>query len=116
MSKHDLGSGVRWAPQLAAELSESTFGIICLTPDNLNAPWVLFEAGALTKHIEGRACCVLFGGLSAARVTEPLSQFQNRVFTEEEFRHLLRDINKLKEVPMESSAFNKLFDKFWPDM
>lgn len=116
MSKHDIGSGARWGAELAAELDQSNFGIVCLTTDNLAAPWILFEAGALTKHIDGRACCLLFGGLTPASVTEPLSQFQNKVFSEEDFRHLLRDINRLRDSPMELAAFDKLFDKFWPDI
>jgi hypothetical protein len=116
MSKHDLESGVRWSAELATELGESDFGIICLMPDNLTAPWVLFEAGALSKHIKGRACCVLFGGLTPSDVTEPLSQFQNRLFSEDAFGQLLRDINKLRSSPMDAAAFGKLIEKFWPDI
>src|SRR5207253_2371159 len=49
MSQHDLESGSRWAVGLTSELSETNFGLICLTPDNLLSPWLLFEAGAITK-------------------------------------------------------------------
>jgi hypothetical protein len=35
MSKHDLESGGRWSLDLSKALEESTFGILCLTNDNL---------------------------------------------------------------------------------
>jgi len=66
----------RWSIELSKELEAASFGILCLTPDNLNSAWLLFEAGALTKHAEGRACCLLFGGLRPADVSGPLSQFR----------------------------------------
>ena len=55
LSRH-IQSGSRWNLELMKELSESNFGILCLTSENLNSAWLLFEAGALTKHVEGRAC------------------------------------------------------------
>lgn|SRR5215469_2503818 len=116
MSKHDVASGVRWSPEVASELAKSNFGIICLTPDNLLAPWILFEAGALSKNLTGRACCLLFRGLTPASITGPLAQFQNREFTEEGFRHLLHDINSVMLPPLERNNLNKLFEKFWPDL
>lgn len=116
MSKHDLGSGVRWAHELSGELADSSFGILCLTPENVDSSWIIFEAGALTKHIEGRACCLLFGGLTAANITGPLAQFQNRLFSEDEFRQLLLDINAKMERPIEGAGMETIFRKFWPDL
>ena len=36
----------------ATELENSTFGILCVTKDNINAPWLSFEAGALSKTMD----------------------------------------------------------------
>jgi hypothetical protein len=115
MSEHDLESGGRWAHQLAAELSEAQFGVICLTPDNLQSPWLLFEAGALTKHIEGRACGLLFG-LVPTDVAGPLAQFQHRIFGRRDFYELLRDINHKLANPLASDQLQMVFDKWWPDL
>lgn len=116
MSKHDLESGSRWALELANELDESNYGIICLAPDNLISPWILFEAGALTKHIDGRVCSLLLAGLTPTDVTGPLSQFQNRIFNQEEFKKLFQDINSKIPKPLEHGRLNTVFEKWWPDI
>ena len=45
VSQHDIDSGARWNFRLVEELSNTNFGILCLTPENLNNTWLLFEAG-----------------------------------------------------------------------
>jgi hypothetical protein len=116
MSKHDLESGTRWSLELAKELEASSFGILCLTPDNLDSNWMLFEAGALTKHVEGRVCGLLIGGLKPTDVAGPLSQFQNRSFARNEVEVLLRDINTASEKPLTTPQLDTIFDKWWPDI
>src|SRR3954469_20494730 len=51
LSTQDLTAGMRWGSELASQLERTDFGVICLTPDNLQAPWILFEAGALAKAV-----------------------------------------------------------------
>jgi len=116
MSKHDMESGGRWSIQLAEELEEARFGILCLTPDNLDSPWILFEAGALTKHVEGRACGLLFGNLGPEDIVGPLSQFQNRSFTPEEFGALLADLNAGLPRPLSEQDLALTLRKWWADI
>jgi len=116
MSKHDLESGARWSLQLAAELEQTNFGIVCLTPENLESPWLLFEAGALTKHLEGRACALLFSGLTPASVSGPLAQFQNRTFHKDDFRALLQDMNAKLPNQLGAKQLDMIFEKWWPDI
>jgi len=116
MSKHDLGSGTRWADALAQELEASSFGIVCLTPENVAEPWILFEAGALTKHVKDRACCLLIGDLRPADISGPLAQFQNRRFERTDVRKLLSDINSMLNRPLDLSSLDLVFDKLWPDL
>ena len=116
MSKHDIESGARWGIDLARELEASSFGILCLTPDNLDSRWLHFEAGALTKYLDGRACCLLLDGLTPTDVVSPLSQFQNRPFCRDEFRALLQDINSKLERPLDSDRLSLVFDQWWPSL
>jgi TIR domain len=38
MSELDIGAGQRWERELWKELQDSHFGMVCLTPENLQAP------------------------------------------------------------------------------
>lgn len=116
MSKHDLESGTRWSDALARQLEGCNFGVLCLTPENLDKPWLLYEAGALTKQLAGKACGLLLGGMSPAQVTGPLAQFQNRQFTEPDIKQLVTDINQSLETPLEERQIDLIFGKWWPDL
>ncbi len=116
LSKHDIESGSRWSLMLSQELGKSSFGILCLTSENLNSAWLLFEAGALTKQVEGRACGLLIGSLKPIDICGPLSQFQHRAFSKDEFESLLQDINSKLEKPLEVGQLKLILDKWWPDI
>lgn len=47
MSESDIHPGRRWSHTLASQLEESNVGIVCLTKENINNLWLMFEAGAL---------------------------------------------------------------------
>lgn len=51
MSEVDIDAGTRWSDKVSEVLEDTNIGIICVTKQNLAAPWLLFEAGALAKSI-----------------------------------------------------------------
>ena len=51
-SFNDINKGSRWATEISLELEQSKVGLTCLTRENLEALWIMFEAGALSKSIE----------------------------------------------------------------
>jgi hypothetical protein len=116
MSKHDIGSGSRWGEELTSQLDATSFGVFCLTPESLASPWVQFEAGAITKHGNGRACGLLIGSLLASDVVGPLALFQHRTFNRNEFLHLLKDINSSLEKPLPSEAVETVLSKWWDEI
>ena len=48
-SWEDIDKGKPWSIQLARYLEAIHVGVVCLTPENLTEPWLLFEAGAISK-------------------------------------------------------------------
>lgn len=52
LSQSDIQAGERWGIEVAKELETCNFGVICVTKENLNSPWILFEAGALAKSMQ----------------------------------------------------------------
>jgi hypothetical protein len=49
LSGPDIEKGARWRTEIEAALEGAPAGLIVLTPENLISPWLLFEAGALSK-------------------------------------------------------------------
>ena len=77
LSSSDIMAGTRWANELAENLDEIDFGILCLTQNNVNSPWIMFEAGALSKSLKkGRIVPYLIGINPKDLNNSPLSQFQ----------------------------------------
>src|SRR4051812_6219646 len=52
VSSHDIKAGERWESEIGGQLETTDLGILCLTGDNLTAPWLLFEAGSLAKSVD----------------------------------------------------------------
>ena len=48
MSAEDIKPGQQWFTELMNVLGETRFAIVCLTRSNMRAPWVMFEAGAVS--------------------------------------------------------------------
>jgi hypothetical protein len=115
VSSEDIAKGRRWLPEILGELKETGFGIICLTRENMAAPWVLFEAGALgARYTEGRVSCLLVG-MSNAEVEAPLGQFQNTPNEKEEVFKLVASINSNAEgQALPDERLRRAFDTHWP--
>lgn len=74
----DIEKGAVWSSHIVAELESSNFGILCITRENLEKPWILFEAGALSKTFDkARVCPVLFG-VEATDVKGPYQFFKTQ--------------------------------------
>src|SRR5215470_15092122 len=76
ISTRDIQAGQRWGSELDRQLESTDFGIICIVPSNLAAPWLLFEAGALSKSITASRVVPYCFGISPEDVQGPLSRFQ----------------------------------------
>ena len=86
LSDKDISAGDRWGLEIGKELEESSFGIICLTQENLGAPWILFEAGALSKIVLVNSVCPYLLDVEYSDIGGPLSQFQAK--RQRRLRHL----------------------------
>jgi hypothetical protein len=97
VSDEDIKTGAHWPTQLGRELQEAKFGIICLTPENLNAPWILFEAGALSKVIDQARVTPYLFDVEKLQIEPPLGHFQASKAQKEDTRKLLHSINGIIE-------------------
>lgn len=113
----DIEKGARWNSEISKELEQSEFGILCLTRDNLNSPWLIFESGALSKKLENSNVCPILFGITNNDLKGPLKQFQATLFKKEEMKQLLKAINsKLEDHKLSDSVLENVFEKWWPDL
>jgi len=62
VSSGDIKAGERWQSRINNALQNIDFGILFITKENKEKPWVMFEAGALAKNLEAsRVVPVLCG-------------------------------------------------------
>ena len=117
MSSEDINKGARWYVDIVSELEKTHFGIIVLTPDNVETPWILFEAGALSKSLSKALVCPYLFGIDSANLKGPLVQFQLTKSTKGDTEKLLRSINQAmsdKSLPAEN--LHNAFERWWPDL
>jgi len=112
-----MDKGTRWQSEIADHLEEAKVGIVCLTASNLSEPWILFEAGALSKT-KGSYVCTFLLDIGAADVEPPLGQFQHTTFEKEQVFKLMQTINRCVEANAErgltEANLETMFETFWP--
>lgn len=111
-SPDDIAKGENWSTQLDEALDACNFGIICLTPENIKAPWIHFEAGALSKSMNSRISSVLLG-VDPSDLKGPLTRYQNTIFEREDFFRLFQSINNANDAPLRPDILKNAFDNAW---
>lgn len=113
MSEVDNEAGDRWGPKIAAELDQANYGIMCLTPENLGSPWLLFESGAIGKSVEEGHVIPLLYELDFTDVKQPLGQFHGKKVTKEDMRSLCHTLNQACQEARSEPEVNTVFDLMW---
>ncbi|WP_140637359.1 toll/interleukin-1 receptor domain-containing protein [Methylibium rhizosphaerae] len=116
LSQADISAGDRWAQEVAKELESSNFGIICVTPENIGSPWILFEAGALAKSLQGAKVIPLLLGLEFSDVSGPLAQFQAKKLGKAGLSEIVQSINQSAQTPEPEDRVKDRFAGLWPDI
>jgi hypothetical protein len=124
ISSDDINKGERWSDELEEQLKKTSYGIICLTRNNINAAWMNFEAGALSNAIHRARVSPFLFYVERDQVSGPLQQFQYTVYGKEEFINkqevfkLVSSINltleQAQQVPHE--RLRREFDIWWPEL
>jgi hypothetical protein len=114
-SPDDITKGTRWSSEISKELDASKIGIICLTKDNLESPWIMFEAGALSKNIDKSKVCPLLFNIEPSDIQGPLVQFQASKFSKVEMKKLVKMMNtELNDSSLTGDVLDSVFDMWWP--
>jgi hypothetical protein len=115
--------GKRWQEILATHLLDAEFGILCMTRGNTISPWILYEAGALSKKgSEQQALCPYLYGLNVEELPDQLKQFGTCTADEKGTHQLFTAIiNQLrKHEPLDhkfdhkDALLEERFAESWP--
>lgn len=116
VSSVDVAKGTIWSSKIAKELEESQFGIICVTKENIAAPWIYFEAGALYANKQTANATPFLVDVDLDNLQkEPFREFMVTRFDKEDVRKLVSNINsKLEDNARYSDVqLNEYFENVW---
>lgn len=115
ISTRDIDKGSLWFSEISSRLQATSAGIICLTQDNKNNPWILFESGALAKGISASRICTFLVDLKPSDIKDPLAQFNHTTPDREGMFSLVRTLNRsLGENSLADTTLKRAFDAYWP--
>lgn len=115
-SPADIEKGAQWLADLNAKLEQESIGILCVTRESLGAPWLLFEAGVLSKALEASRVCPLIFDVEPSDLQGPLAQFQATRPTKDDMRRLLGMLNRRVEVSIADHQLDTLHELLWPQL
>ena len=107
-----------WLPEIDKELNDTDFGIVCVTKQNVDAKWLNFEAGALSRKVGAKRelmPVLLIDFDTTGDVEGPITGFQMKMANREDFFDIMKDLNaadlgpKIKEEILRSRV-----DAAWP--
>ena len=116
MSSRDIDRGALWFSEISERLRDTGTGIVCITAENKNRPWLLFEAGALAKGISSNRVCTFLIDLKPEDIKDPLAQFNHTTPDIESMRGLIETLNsRLPEGErLEKEDLDASFQTYWP--
>lgn len=115
ISSKGIERGALWFSEINNELKDTAVGIICLTQENKNAPWILFEAGALAKGLSTNRVCTFLIDLEAQDLQPPLAEFNHTFSNKESLWSLMTTLNNGLEVNrLDLPVLQRVFETYWP--
>lgn len=117
VSSEDLEKGTRYLDELGQELETTNYGIICLTKQNVQSPWIHYEAGALSKSISRSHVVPFLVDIDESSLSgTPLLQFQNTKLEKADILKLVRGINNACENSLDEKLLEEEFEGKWPSL
>lgn len=120
-SPDNIEKGTRWSHILTRELAESSIGLFCVTSENLDSRWLNYEAGAISKALEGasgipRVMPFLFG-IKKSEVQWPLADFQMTVQDRDDVWKLVLSMNRASGTQaLDEVRLTRSFAMWWPSL
>jgi hypothetical protein len=109
-------AGAEWSRAISEKLGDSKIGILLVTQDNKENPWLMFEAGAIAKGVPENRVCVLLVDLKNEDIKPPLSLFQTNPLDKEGVFRVLQTVNDaLPEGRFSDDLLKRAMNAQWSD-
>lgn len=111
----DIRPGAKWRDELESELVNTDFGIVCLTPDNMDSAWLRYETDSLTKMVDKTNVVLILHGVESTSLPSSYRSFQTRAFQRDSIWMLVQQLNDMaddsKQDPFDlEKAFSTVWD------
>jgi hypothetical protein len=117
MSDEDISAGSRWFTEVTETLNKTKIGVLCVTPENQHNPWLMYEAGALSRVMGKTAVCPLLFDMTPAELNGPLAQFQASVLSRDGVGKLVTTLNRyIGERALDSNQLETALNVWWPQL
>ena len=105
--------GVRWVDEVSQVLASTKLGILCVTRDNVAAPWMLFEAGCIARELNASRIIPYLLDLAPDDIGLPLAQFQTATASREGTWRLVQSLNEVAAEPQTESRLSTAYEVWW---
>ncbi|WP_437880876.1 hypothetical protein [Pseudomonas sp. LRF_L74] len=114
ISTRDIDRGSIWFTEISDQLKDTVVGIVCLTQENKNKPWILFESGALAKGLSTSRVCTLLIDLTPSDIEDPLAQFNHTLPERDSMWALVRSLNSsMNDQALDERILSEVFNTYW---
>lgn len=114
LSSRDIPPGRPWLQELMGQLESIDVGVLVITPENIDSPWMQFEAGALCKNFDHSRVFPYLVGLECDQIRGPFGHFQAIQADQDGTATLVESIRG-QCVPDElPGTVIERFNAFWP--
>jgi hypothetical protein len=111
-------AGTVWIQEVHRQLNDTDFGIVCVTKSNQKGEWLNFEAGALSRNVEGMRELMpifLIDIDETSEVAGPMSAFQMSHATEADFLNIIKSLNSKKNgIRISEDILEEKVRAVWP--
>ena len=117
ISSEDIDRGSIWLNDIMGQLKDTNYGLVFVTKENQNKPWVLFEAGALSKGLNESRVFTVLVDLQVRDIDSgsPLKHLNHTTLDKDGVLKLLKSINKhLGEAQVQEPILEMSFNALWP--
>ena len=107
VSTVDIASGDDWWNKIKKELKRCKQGILCITKENIKAPWIYFEAGAMVAREVDTIPLLINCSINSLNNSPIKGKQCIDFYDQSQFLKMISDINKnMMLVPLEKNKLD----------